>query len=428
MKRTFSPMIALLLTFGAFPIGACTTAVASGSATTDGRPILWKNRDSDRRLNQVVYAADGKYAYLGLADKGDVAGMEIWAGVNAAGFAIMNSASYNLEKEDTQGEGRFMKLALQSCADVAEFQALLEKTGTGGRDTSANFGVFDAGGTAAVFETGRKGFRRIDATDSKEAPGGLLLRTNYSTTGEGDAGTGFWRMRRARRIAEKLLRGGGLEVGSVLGRLARDLGNDALGTDPAAGPTAGVTWAYTGDSICRFDTTACVVIEGVKPGEDPLLSTLWVILGQPLAGVAVPLWVAAASVPPSLGGTAEVAPAAKAIESLCGELYPGARGDLERYLDAGALAGRLAEMSPEVARADAKNFERARASLEAWSRTPATRDEMRKVQEEIARQTQEVLDGMVLRFARKGAAENPRTKAVGASEAAGGPPRTACGP
>ena len=29
----------------------CTTAVVSGSATPDGRPLLWKNRDTDEANN-----------------------------------------------------------------------------------------------------------------------------------------------------------------------------------------------------------------------------------------------------------------------------------------------------------------------------------------------------------------------------------------
>ncbi len=68
--------------------------------------MLWKNRDADGSDNQVVFLADGKYPYVGLVNRGDTMGLQIWAGANTAGFAIMNSASYNLESGDTVGEGR----------------------------------------------------------------------------------------------------------------------------------------------------------------------------------------------------------------------------------------------------------------------------------------------------------------------------------
>jgi hypothetical protein len=107
---------------------ACTTAIVAGSATANGRPLLWKNRDAENKQNQVVYDDTGRYPFVGVVNSGDPAGFEVWAGVNARGFAIMNSVSYNLATTDSTAEGQLMRLALQSCATIEEFQALLEKT------------------------------------------------------------------------------------------------------------------------------------------------------------------------------------------------------------------------------------------------------------------------------------------------------------
>lgn len=93
------------------PAVACTTAVVSREASATGRAMLWKYRDANGSDNQVVFLADGKLPYVGLVNRGDTMGLQIWAGVNAAGFAIMNSASYNLDSGDTVGEGTLMKLA-----------------------------------------------------------------------------------------------------------------------------------------------------------------------------------------------------------------------------------------------------------------------------------------------------------------------------
>ena len=44
----------------------CTVGVACGKATPDGRPLLWKTRDTNAKNNEVVYVTDGTYKYLAL--------------------------------------------------------------------------------------------------------------------------------------------------------------------------------------------------------------------------------------------------------------------------------------------------------------------------------------------------------------------------
>ena len=46
----------------------CTTAVVGPGASEDGRPLLWKNRDTDVLSNRVVFVKETPYSYLGLAD------------------------------------------------------------------------------------------------------------------------------------------------------------------------------------------------------------------------------------------------------------------------------------------------------------------------------------------------------------------------
>ena len=74
--------------------------------------------------------------------------------------------------------------------------ARLDGTDAGGREVAANFGVIDAMGGAAYFETDARGFRRFDAAGAK---GGFLVRSNYSHSGRKGAGTGVRREARAAR-------------------------------------------------------------------------------------------------------------------------------------------------------------------------------------------------------------------------------------
>ena len=114
---------------------ACTIAVVSGKATEDGRPLLWKNRDTEERDNLVQVFSDGKYRLMAVVDAGQSAA--IWMGMNEAGLCLANSLSLDLPGGNTEGRGngRFMKLALETCASVAEFESLLLATNTSGRRT-----------------------------------------------------------------------------------------------------------------------------------------------------------------------------------------------------------------------------------------------------------------------------------------------------
>ncbi len=369
------------------PGAACTTAVISGAATADGRPILWKNRDASDLHNQIVACRDGRYGYLGVVNQGDTAGLQIWAGINTQGFAIMNSASYSLEEGDTVAEGNFMKLALQSCATVAEFQALLEKTSPG-RDISANFGVIDAHGGADFFETGKKTYTRYDATDPKIAPRGYIVRTNYSESANRDKGTGFIRAERANALVEGMLKGGPLSVQGLLSNVCRDIANAKIGSFPLAGRAqASPAFAYTRDSINRYETSSAAVFAGVKPGEDPALATAWIVLGQPITGVAVPVWPAAGEVPAEVAAGKDPAALNAAFDKIRDFLVPGRYGDLKWYLSVERLTAARPSIREALAAVETDNFARADAARARWRTTPPAPADLASLQNELAKNT-----------------------------------------
>lgn len=45
------------------------------------------------------------------------------------------------------------------------------------------------------------------------------------------------------------------------------------------------------DFISRHESSCSVVVQGVKPGENPDLTTMWTALNYPPVSVALPLWV-----------------------------------------------------------------------------------------------------------------------------------------
>ena len=59
------------------------------------------------------------------------------------------------------------------------------------------------------------------------------------------------------------------------------------------------------DSICRYSTVAVSVVEGVKKGENPEMTTYWLNLGHSASSVSIPLWLYANEIPAPMYGDDE---------------------------------------------------------------------------------------------------------------------------
>jgi hypothetical protein len=288
----------------------CTIAVLSGNATADGRPILWKNRDSGYLNNELAYFDDGRYPYITIINAGD--SLNAWMGVNERGFAVLNALSYNLPDSMNGGitNGRLMKLALQTCATVDDFEKLLQQTAGQGRENPANLGVIDALGGAAMFEVGSHHHHRFDASGGgASGPGATgiecLVRTNFSLSAD-TTESETWRYRRARELVGQVANGRARRAD--LFRISRDLCSALCnpyplpfdGTPPGFPDARG--YVDTRETIHRVSTVSSGLIQGVRPGEDPRLSTFFVALGKPAIAPFVPAWVAGGETPAELDG------------------------------------------------------------------------------------------------------------------------------
>lgn len=155
MKKLSISLLLSLMLFATENSEGCTTFIINGRYTPDGRPVLYKHRDTGTLDNALVFFTDGKYSYIGLVNATEKCDSMVWGGYNSAGFAIMNSVAYNKNIGDTTSmdsqEGIIMKLALQNCATVDDFEKLLtELPKPLGVDT--NFGVIDSQGGAAYLK------------------------------------------------------------------------------------------------------------------------------------------------------------------------------------------------------------------------------------------------------------------------------------
>lgn len=283
----------------------CTTAVISGKATQDGRPLLWKLRDTDYLENYVKQfpATDGKYAFIGLINSIDTLANEVWGGNNEVGFAIMNSASFNVNLEDSvktkSQPGFFMKKALEICKTLEDFEKLLDNTAKP-MGLAAHFGVIDAHGGAAFYEVNNYTWTKYDANDPKVAPEGYILRTNFSETGKPNIGYGFVRLQTAQELFTNTIKEKPLDYRTIIQEYSRCLYNPITQNDYRAiyeNEPASDRFIHSDNLITSYGSASCIVIQGVKENELPQFTTMWTMIGYPNTTITLPLWVSEAELP-----------------------------------------------------------------------------------------------------------------------------------
>ena len=263
------------------PLLACTSAVISGKITSDGRPLLWKNRDTDFPQNSVKYFSGGRYPFIAIVNSIEDNPTDVWIGTNSTGFSLMNTQSYNLRR------------ALEVCATVQDFCHFLD-TITKPSLIEANFGVIDAKGGAAMFEVDYYKYVMYDANNPKDAPCGYIARTNFSFSGKVNEGAGYVRFMQEDKLLLPASATGQITPQWIFNELSRSFANPMMGIDLKTGDfnrpkTNG--WFVDQDFIARSSTASSVVVQGVKAGENPELTTMWTILGYPPTGVAMPVWL-----------------------------------------------------------------------------------------------------------------------------------------
>ena len=132
MKKAVIFLIFLFSFLFVTDVYCCTSAIISGKCTKDGRPLMWKHRDTGELNNRVEYFKGKKYGFLALVDSPESDVPQAWAGTNSEGFCIMNTASYNLKDDDVPSsemdkEGVLMFKALGECKTLEDFENILKE-------------------------------------------------------------------------------------------------------------------------------------------------------------------------------------------------------------------------------------------------------------------------------------------------------------
>lgn len=281
MIRTVFSLLFLLVAAG-FDCLACTSAIVSANVSLNGCPLLWKHRDSSKRDNFVdtVNCPDHRFDYIALFNAEDSLKHEAWAGVNRSGFAIMNTVAGNLKKNRPDWpdrEGFIMTAALRCCITVEDFQNFLDSLPRP-LGVQTNFGVIDASGGGAYFETDDLGYRRYNLD---EAPSGVLIRSNFSCSSNCQGGYGYDRYENAESVIAPLAERCDISPELFTETLSREFFNSRTGnalTDKTTGKVRADGF------IPRPSSVSSIVIELTENGP-----VMWTMLGFPPVAVTYPV-------------------------------------------------------------------------------------------------------------------------------------------
>ena len=276
MKKVYFIIVFMLASF--VVADACTSAIVSGNITNSGRPIVWKNRDTGVEDNFVCRSVSPEgMRYVGLYNAGDSLLRDAWAGFNEAGFVIMNTASYNLAPDTTEyvdQEGYVMRRALSLCHTLADFEVLLD-TIAKPMGVQANFGVMDAKGNGAYYETDDHHYKKYSLADK---PSDIIIRTNYSYSGTEGGGYGYLRENNAKMLLRPYVKNRSITPEVFTDVLSRSFYHSLFDRDLSR---TNDRWIIDQDFIPRYTSTASVAFELPRPDEPESAVIMWIALGYP---------------------------------------------------------------------------------------------------------------------------------------------------
>ena len=270
---------------------ACTIGAATGAVTADGRPLLWKSRVSSPH-NYVVFVEGDPYNYLGVKHSGDTG---VMMGLNAAGVATGNAM--------VSSPGLHPHSVLQ--ADILEQSATVDdaldfiETAYNATSlvASTNLPLIDALDEAWMVEVwceepnngGQHHLWEYEAAhinrQSHPAPLGdmqyWIIRANQ------------WHMNDNHQDNPAVYYQSSTYHAGV--DITRDLIDP---NDPVSNLSAeGIMRDFMRNPTIGQSSCSSMVVHGVLPTENPILSTMWVALGNAEYAIAVPMWVQVGYVP-----------------------------------------------------------------------------------------------------------------------------------
>ena len=288
--KTLLLLLATLLAYG--EAAACTSALVSATRSSEGVPMLWKHRDSKKWDCKITHVEGGKYAYTALTSL-DL--RHTYSGINSVGFAVLNTVASNMssDKSLTNGPGAvaLMGQILAECATVDEFEEFLRKS-NGKRPYVTNYAAGDPSGALAYFEVWSTGYKRYDVSEREQ---GFDVRSNFAYCGDMEnPGSSVGRYNITMRHMSQKKQYSPSDFIAYSRNFELNDGSNAL-----AGPE---TFVCHDRTVPRYFSAGATI--AICDKENP---RMLVVVGHPVTGMAVPVYVNAKhNIPECVGGRASL--------------------------------------------------------------------------------------------------------------------------
>ncbi len=270
-------------------VDACTIGVANGFVTMDNRPILWRSHDGEEgSSHHLEYVSASPYSYL------TVYTSYPFMGLNEAGVASVNSYVAPCNSCDNSTIQTHVMENFDSLDEIRDY--IQSSVDAGTCNATGCFPFIDANGNASLFEISYSDwfleYNPMDPDRIAQDLYGFVIRANeFHNHSDGTDNTSITgRYQTGTYNTSGLVNINGLSVSTIIQGDNGSNGFEFLRYGPGR-PL---------DAISRPITSHATVTQGVAPGEDPALTTMWVILGQSNYGIAVPAWVKVSNIPSCL--------------------------------------------------------------------------------------------------------------------------------
>jgi hypothetical protein len=321
--KSYKKAIIIILLSLSLKSTACTISIIDGSVTVDGRPIMWKIRHPDlttpmilgyrsgaatgHKYNRVVVSGTG----FGLNEKGMASGNtgadlydpnhpDVPAGedYNVADLSSLPPEILATTDENSIGNGDIVSYILGDCANTNEVRSYIDSIVSTGQSTAQGcFPSVDSSGGASIFEVYHSlwyiEYAALDPDRLLQNLLGFVVRaTEFHEHPDGTDNIDIiGRYNSATYNTKQLINSNQLSVQKLI-----------QGTSE---PNTGIEVIRYGPyrdliTIADNENRCAMVVHGVLPGEDPNLSTMWVMLGNTNYTIAVPIWVKVTNTPTHL--------------------------------------------------------------------------------------------------------------------------------
>lgn len=289
---------------------ACTAVVVSGRHNASGRALMIKVRDSDKVTDMKKFKGP-KYDFFGQTANLDKTVEEIKgvvSGSNTAGLCLASLTPgkgfpYDSAKNKVSG-GKLNFRALGSCADLAEFEQMVEDM-LKSRIIVAHIAALDAQGHAAMYEIIGDRYVKYDADDPKVSPEGFRVMTNFTFAGDSALGHGQIRYESTVEVMKSLPRTADgkfdLDPVSLMDAVTRTFCHTGHKVHSLA-DLEGKEYFRGSDFVTRNRTNTIVSFESALEGEPASRVAMWVNIASPITTPAVPLIVNSGFLPEYLTG------------------------------------------------------------------------------------------------------------------------------